>query len=142
MTGEIYTFAYLFKIAVFGALLAFIRCGLGMLFSYIALLHGRWKLLYKTVYHIGDFILAITFLMGYLLLTYASRDGALRLIDLLPLFLFYCLFKLIFGYIFKIADNILRHFIGKIIIKPLSFLHNLLVMGITRIIKVERSNYK
>lgn len=147
MTAAVYTHAYLLEIMAFGAILAILKCGLGMLFSYISSLLTRLtrlkiKLPDKAAFHFTDAVFVLAFSIGYLLLNYINRDGAVRIIDILLIFVFYLIWKYIFGYIFNFLDNILRQIASMVIVKPVSFLHNLLTLVITRIIRAQKSDYK
>ena len=144
MTASQYTIEYLFKLAAFGAILAILKCGLSMLISYTGLFLSKLKIkaLGKVLFHVADVLLVIVFLIGYLLLSYANRDGVIRVIDVLTILAFYCVWKYVFSCIFNFLDNILRRILYVSVQKPISYLHNLLVLALTRIIRMEKSKYK
>jgi hypothetical protein len=106
-----------------------------LLFSYIGVFLSRFKGIDKVLLHISDAVFVFAFTLGFLLLTYASRDGVFRIFDVAVIFLFYCIWRYIFGRIFKFIDNILRQIAFKLIIKPLRFLRKYLTLIIVRIIK-------
>lgn len=142
MTDVSYISIYLFQVIAFAAALAALKCGMGMLFSGIANLLSRFKIVGRVLFHFADAIFVIAFLTGYLLFAYVIRDGIVRGFDLILIVLFYSCCKLIFTYVFRFVGDILRQIIEALVIKPSRFLHNLLDLAVTRIIRKESSNYK
>ena len=135
MNGTTYTFANLVEAIAFSGVFVFFRCIITLLFSYIGVLLSRFKGIDKVLLHISDAVFVFVFTFGFLLLTYASRDGVFRIFDVAVIFLFYCIWRYIFGHIFKFIDNILRQIALNLIFKPLRFLHKYLTLVLIRIIR-------
>ena len=143
MTFEIYNFHYFVNMLVLSAGLALFKCTTDSLAYNLGrmIFKSRLGIISKALLHASDSLLVLLFLLGYLLLTYANRDGIIRTIDLIFACILYFVFKRIFGCVFRILSNILRQILS-IFARPIAALNRLLNLLIITIVKKQTSRYK
>ncbi len=141
MSSADYTFAYAFEIVCLGLFMAVLKNSLDITLEYLSLLMRklRIKLLDKILFHLSDSLFVFTFFITYLLLSYVRANGVLRIIDICIGLISYFIGKFTFRFVFEFLNNILRQIVNKIVIRPIRYLHNKLILVITRIIRLQMS---